>query len=109
MRFKLLARWLILDIADIRDVGITNLCNLKGSIAKSNFLSTSKSFEIPIPLLPSQCINTGDRVKLTFYTRENNIKRNLDGTLSFKDEGMRVEKFVSPCWELIYEDFLEVT
>ena len=104
---KLLAKWIVLDVTDVRDHGgFSSLVSVKGNIVESNFMP-KRLFELPVLRKPSECINIGDRVKFTFYTRESRIKSHPDGTLAFADQGLRYEKLVNGCWELIYEDFPE--
>jgi hypothetical protein len=108
MTDKLVCKWFVLDINDIRDHGgFSSLLSIKGMIADSNFLDYPRTFEIPVLREPSKCMNIGDRVKLTYYTRESKVKAHPDGTLAFADQGLRYEKLVNDSWELIYEDFPE--
>jgi hypothetical protein len=107
---KLLAKWMIMKVNAVISHGNSEeLINLQGWIAKSNFLHEHRIFEMPVLSKQLSDVNPGDYVRLTFFTRQQGIFSEPGNTLGFMDEGLRYERLDGAGWDLLYEDFPEVT
>ena len=105
---KVVAKWFILKVQDIRDHGgFSSLSTIKGAIKSSNFIIPTENYEIPASSKSIQQLDLEDIVRFTFYTHQSKVKDMASGTIAFADVGLRYEKFTSDGWELIYEDFYE--
>jgi hypothetical protein len=93
-----------MDIEDIIDQP-NSLSIACGTIIDSNFLP-KKEFHMPVITKGFEEVNTGDRVKMVYFTTKKQLEDYWQKkTCGFIDTGLRYQRLTPDGWELLYEDW----